>query len=249
MSNRRVHNPEGLTAHQIGEADGWRCLYQNEPIPADAEWFDQMEWKPVRGCGAPAGPRDHLTYRTKRSKPADQEECDLTAPPEHQEAERLARKIWDKYRSQTGGVLGFDDLLFAHRQGWIAAAKLFLEEVPAWQQRAESAEKEIAGTTSFLENLRRTIEAAYRVKHGKGLTYEKGWGWEALAFIKEELARPTVVGDGIDGTLVEAGTLESSDDPDCEDFRGLVIKVSYERLREAKRIPLYREVRVVEVAP
>ena len=73
MSNRRVHNPEGLTPHQIGEADGWRCLYEGEPVPADAQWFDQMEWRPVRACGAPAGPRDHLTYRTKRSKPADQE--------------------------------------------------------------------------------------------------------------------------------------------------------------------------------
>lgn len=45
---------------------------------------------------------------------------------------------------------------------------------------------------------------------------------------------------GIEGILVEAGTLE-------EDFHGLLIRVPTDVLRDAKRMPLYRKVRVVEV--
>lgn len=239
MKERKIHNPEGLTAHQIGEADGWRCLYVGEPVPADAQWFDQMEWKPVRACGAPAGPRDHLTYRTKRSKPAeleaDEEEWDL--------AERLARKIHGKYQAANDHLFAFSDLIPEHQQGWIQAAKLFLEEqdiakdllvqaVAAesnhrqqWQQRAEKAEKDLEEAAGLSHTYRNRAEKAEK---------ELEW-WRSTA--SNHL-------DGIDGKLVEAGTLDWRND-----LHGLIVEVSVESLREAKRVPLYHKVRVVEVRP
>lgn len=240
--SRRVHNPEGLTPHQIGEADGWRCLYENEPVPADAEWFDQMEWKPVRGCGAPLGPRDHLTYRTKRSKPAELEEEEKPiVSVMDQEAERLARKIFDKYRAQTLGLLAFDDLIPDHQRGWIAAAKLFLEEQDVakdllvqavagesnhrqqWQQRAEKAEAELQEAAG--------LSHTYRNRAEKAEADLKWWQTTASNHL-----------DGIDGILCEAGTLDWK-----TDFHGLLIRVPTDVLRDAKRLPLYRKVRVLEV--
>jgi len=40
----------------------------------------------------------------------------------------------------------------------------------------------------FLDELRKVVEQPYRAKHGKALTWEAGWAWEALAFIKQELS-------------------------------------------------------------
>lgn len=185
MKERRIHNPEGLTAHQIGEADGWRCLYEGEPVPADAQWFDQMEWRPVRACGAPAGPRDHLTYRTKRSKPADQEE------------EMAPGLTWPELN----------------------------QLCQQWQQRAERAEAELQEAATLSHTYRNRAEKAEK---------DLEW-WRTTA--SNHL-------DGIDGKLVEAGTIDWK-----TDLHGLIVEVSVESLREAKRVPLYHKVRVVEVKP
>ena len=41
--------------------------------------------------------------------------------------------------------------------------------------------------TDLLENLRSIVEERYRIKHGRPLTWESGWAWEALAFLECEM--------------------------------------------------------------
>jgi hypothetical protein len=48
--------------------------------------------------------------------------------------------------------------------------------------------KEKSENDIFLEHFRACVEPFYKAKHGKPLTWEPGWAWEALQFVKSALS-------------------------------------------------------------
>lgn len=128
------HNPDGLTAEQVGQ--GWRLLSQQEVrnLPSDAEvwaFSGNMEghWKPsmVRGCPGFA----QMSYRTRIEQPTPA----LTMPTEAGQYRVSYTETGAGYRAEVrenGATLEASIPLIA--RGWVTVESLVKRGWDKWEK-------------------------------------------------------------------------------------------------------------------
>lgn len=160
------------------------------------------------------------------------------------EQSKFAKQWMERAERAEKSLVAYSEELAKERES-LKAVNEVLSKSEAQAQKAEAKlSRSEASSAQVLEDLRKVVETPYRVKHGRTLTWEPGWVWEAMAFLTDALSEERLrkgtepKPEGIEGTLIHAGTME-------EDLHGLLIRVPTDVLRDAKTLPLYRRVRVV----
>jgi hypothetical protein len=170
------------------------------------------------------------------------------------EAVTLARRMHDKHRRQGATPLEFDHLPFLHRLGWIEAARMFLTEreptvaslcaeVQRQTGRADKAEADLRTALTIQSRTEAEAEKAKAEARAEARTAREARAAAAERLQEEPKAKAEEASEGIEGILIEAGTLEDGVDP----VTGLVVSVPWQVLLDAKRVPLYCKVKVIEI--